>query len=366
MRIVHVIASLGMGGAETLLMHLVERQRSAGHDVHIVSLLAARQVEVPAGVDVHVLIGADRRPSAIQLLTGLSSTLRRLRADVVHAHMLHANLLTRLLRPMYRQSALISTVHSKFETANHLYRLGYRHLDRCADVTVFVSEEVRDSYVTQRLTSSNRAAVILNGIDTNRFCYNLEARVEVRREFGFGMDATVITAIGRLTEQKDYPTLLLAFSKIAPQWPHARLLIVGDGELREQIVSQVRSLGLQGRVTMAGLRRDIPAILSASDAFVLSSANEGFGLVLAEAMACGVPVVSTDCGGTAEVVGDAGLTVPTHNADALAAAIDATLRLEPAARRVQVEKARGRVEHRFTIGTSAAAWESMYRRLRDD
>ena len=122
MRIVHVIASLGMGGAETVLGLLAERQAADGHDVSIVMLLDKREVSVSRDVNV-IAIGAGGRSwtGCLAAVWRLARTLRGLRADVVHAHMLHSNLLTRLLRPLLGRPVLINTVHAIRETDNRAY-----------------------------------------------------------------------------------------------------------------------------------------------------------------------------------------------------------------------------------------------------
>ena len=361
MKIVHVIASLGMGGAETMLGLLAERQAADGHDVSIVMLLDKREIHVPQDVNVMAISPAGRSwtsyPAAVWRL---ACTLRRLRADVVHAHMLHANLASRAIRPLLRRVLLINTVHAVHETGNVVLRLAYRLLDKLADVTVFVTNAAMDRYRKERLVSATRSVVIHNGIDLARFREVEESRHAIRRRLGVADDDLVLTAIGRLTPDKDYGNLLSAFEIAARQESRIRLLVVGDGELALQLRMEVRESSIHDRVDFLGLRNDVPEILKASDLFVLSSIREGFGLVLAEAMASRIPVVSTRCGGAVEVVGDCATLVPTENAVALARGIMRALGMPREQKLAQIERAEARVSRLFSIDVAAKNWLELY------
>ena len=119
-------------------------------------------------------------------------------------------------------------------------------------------------------------------------------------------------------------------------------------------------LGVARRVHFLGIRYDIPAVIAASDVFVLSSAWEGFGLVVAEAMACERPVVATDCGGVREVVGDAGFLVPPRDSDALARSIEVALMLSQEAREKLGREARRRVVTKFSLASTAERYLALY------
>jgi len=352
---------MGMGGAESLLAEIVDRQGRDGHDVAVVTFKNVTKVPLPDGVRLYSANYAGGTPrKRIGAVLRLASVLRKLQADIVHSHMLHANLLTRMLRPFVGFPVLINTVHAAFETDNAFYRLCYRALDRLANVTAFVSRAAQRQYAEEGLTPANRSAVVYNGIDLERFGADETARAATRREFGVPDDAAVLLAIGRLTELKDYPNLFLAFDKVAKAAPNTLLLIVGDGELSEPLKRLARSSEWSDRIIFAGLRYDVPALLAAADMLVLASSYEGFGLVLAEAMACGVPVVTTNCGGTAEVVGDAGSIVPKKDPEALAAAIIETLQLPAERLDSQLLRARQRVEEMFSIDAAMAGWYRLY------
>lgn len=361
MRIVHVIASLGMGGAEVLLAGLTRLQAERGEEVHIVTLLSRRVVEIHPAVSVHDLSDGGRPRNPLKLLSRLARKLDELAPDVVHSHMLHSNLLTRLARAGRHRYRLINTVHSAYETSSRLYRLGYRLLDPLSDATVFVSREAMDRYLEEHLSSAARSRIVYNGIDVSRFERTPGARDRSRSELGVSDATRLLIAVGRLEPEKDYPALLKAFARLRVTQPDTALVVAGTGYLQGELEGMARTLGIHTSVRFLGLRRDIPELLSASDVFVLSSAWEGFGLVIAEAMACGIPVVSTDCGGTAEVVGDCGELVPPRDPIALASAIQRVLDLPPEEREALGRRARDRIVTRFSLQASLRAWDAMYR-----
>jgi glycosyltransferase involved in cell wall biosynthesis len=172
-------------------------------------------------------------------------------------------------------------------------------------------------------------------------------------------------AVGRLAPAKDYPNLLRAFAAVRAKKPDAQLWIAGDarGDERAPLESLATELGIGANVRWLGLRRDMPALLDAADALVLSSAWEGMPLAVGEAMAMEKPVVATDVGGVRELVGDAGMVVPAKDSRALAEAMLATMdqsREELAARG---SAARERVLSHFSIDATADMWEALYESL---
>jgi glycosyltransferase involved in cell wall biosynthesis len=171
---------------------------------------------------------------------------------------------------------------------------------------------------------------------------------------------TVIT-VGRHAEQKDHPTLLRAFAKVRRQMA-ARLVFVGQGPLRQELEDLAGALHVRDSVVFAGWQRNPFAWLAQADVFVLSSRYEGFGNVLVEAMACDLPVISTDCpSGPSEILenGTAGLLVPVGDVDALASAIASVLRDSPLRARLVAESRRRAPE--FDISVVGPAYEHLLR-----
>jgi glycosyltransferase involved in cell wall biosynthesis len=173
----------------------------------------------------------------------------------------------------------------------------------------------------------------------------------------------LVVNVGRLVPEKAQDVLLDAFRRLAPESAAgARLLIAGEGPERATLTATIARLGLTANATLLGARRDITALLNAADLFVLSSRMEGMPLAIAEALACGCPVVATDAPGVADLLGDAGTIVPRDDAAALAVAMQAALRSGLGSPAQQAMR-RKRIVSRFSIDAVARQWLSCYARL---
>jgi glycosyltransferase involved in cell wall biosynthesis len=186
----------------------------------------------------------------------------------------------------------------------------------------------------------------------------------MRRTFGVQAQGLLVGTVGRLHPQKGFASLLAAVARVRERLPAIRLLLVGGGALRRDLVARAEALGLAEVVIFAGSRGDVPEILAALDLFVLPSLWEGLPNAVLEAMAAGLPVVATAAGGTPEVVvdGETGLLVPPGDVTALAEAIERLLR-DPGLRRKMGEAGRKRVEGHFTIEQTVAQTVALYETL---
>ena len=360
MRICHVITGLGIGGAEQQVAELSRVLTDRGHTVSIVSLTdAAQPVPIDARMQV-VTLGLTKRPAAFaRCLHRLRRTLARFAPDVVHSHMFHANVLCRLVRPVQSMPRLICTSHSTQE-GGRLRLLALRCTDRWADRTIGVSDAVVQNLLAHQSCPAHKLGVVYNGIDVARFAPDPGLRIATRAALGIDTDTSLLLAVGRLVPAKDYPSLLAAFAQVARQQPNAMLAIAGAGPDKATLAKQAQQLGLAGRVQLLGVRHDIPALMNAADLFVSSSAWEGFGLVIAEAMACEKRVVATDCGGVREVIGSCGQLVPPRDSQALADACIAAL--DPSVQQAEVagQAARMRIVQRFSLDTAVDSWLRLY------
>ena len=169
-----------------------------------------------------------------------------------------------------------------------------------------------------------------------------------------------LVAMGRLTSQKGFDLLLQAFAKVQAQFPDWQLVILGEGEKRQELENLARQLEITEKVAMPGLVDNPFPILQQCDLFVLSSRYEGFGNVIIEAMACGLPVISTDCpSGPSEIIvsGENGILVPNQNQDELASAM-ATLMSDAPQRQTLATKAFDSLD-RFKLETIVEQWEQL-------
>nr|WP_317401952.1 glycosyltransferase [Plesiomonas shigelloides] len=362
MKILFFITGLGMGGAERQVCELADQFYIAGHTVLIISM-SGDTVTQPKSAGVRI-VSLRMKKGLLNFFSNFRmarTIVRDFNPDVVHSHMVHANLFARLLRLTVSMRKLICTAHNTNE-GGLIRMLSYRITDSLCDISTNVSQEAVDAFVLHKAVPANRMLPMHNGIDTDRFLFDSSMRKDLRKKLNLTDCDSLILAVGRLNVQKDYPNLLTAFSYIVSANTEIQLAVIGIGEEESVLTSMVDELGLNKHVHFLGLQHNVNEWLSAADVFVLSSAWEGFGLVVAEAMACKRVVVATDCGGVKEVLGDCGFLVPPQNSQALADGLSAALSLTSDEARVKGELARQRVIERYSLQEQAKRWLELYQR----
>lgn len=364
MKILFVITGLGVGGAESQVIDLADRFAQRGATV-VLAYLTGEPGILPRHSAIQVR-GLGMTHSFAGMACGYRALRRLIRdyqPDVVHSHMVHANLLARLVRLTSKVPRLICTAHSTNE-GGRLRMLAYRLTDRLGDLFTNVSGNAVAMFEAKGAAPKGRMLAVTNGIDTDRFRSDGAARQQLRAAAGLAVDTRLVLAVGRLAEAKDYPNLLRAFSSVDQGARKTVLWIAGAGALLPELQGLAAQLNLQDNVTFLGVRADTEALYNAADVFVLSSRWEGFGLVVAEAMASEKVVVATDCGGVLEVLGDCGLLVPPQNSERLAGALEQALAMGPAQSAGLGARARQRVLTRYSLQQTVATWEALYRRGR--
>jgi len=253
--------------------------------------------------------------------------LRKRRPDVMVANMGHTNLVALLARFLSRvPTRLVLTEHlavapTADDFKDRAYRVLARMAYRYAESVVAVSKGVAHSLVANVGLPKDSVEVIYNPVLTKRYWQALEAPVE--HPWFAADNPPVVLGVGRLVAQKDFPTLIQAFARVR-ETREARLMILGEGPDRSALESLIRELGLDGSVLLPGFASNPVALMASAAVFALSSVREGLPTVLIEALASGVPVVSTDCeSGPHEILqgGRLGRLVPVGDVDALASAI---------------------------------------------
>lgn len=363
-----IIESLVPAGAEQLVVHLLEhlnRDRFMPVCICLQSPTGSHyEARVQArGVPLYFLgkgAGASRG-----VFRQLDALFRQYRPAVAHTHIIGLNYAYPLML-RYRTPARVHTIHSLaprergvrvgawVRTLAFRYRIG-------GVVPVAVAEEVRASI--QTLYGYPDPPLIPNGVPTDEYAPDADSRLHWRAAHNIEPHATVVVHVGRFAPPKNHALLIGAFARVRADAP-LYLLLVGGGELQEKAREQVDALGLQARVRFLGVRADVADILNAADVFVLSSRVEGNPLSVMEAMAVGLPVVSTAVGGVPELVqhGKTGLLVPSEDRDALAGALQALID-DPARRQAMGAAARQHAIEHFDIRLTVRGYEQLYDRL---
>lgn len=358
MEIVLIITGLGMGGAEKQVCLLADRFAHLGHRVTLFSLTDSAFVK-PTHQSIKIIeLGMKKTPFGfLCAYLKLRKLIKKSQPDVIHSHMFHANIMARLLRLTTKLKRLVCTAHSNNE-GGKLRMLTYRLTNFLADINTNVSIKSVQAFIEQKAVNKGQMQAVYNGIDIHRFSPN--DNKQILATIDVPDDKFIFIAVGRLTEAKDYPNLFNAMAILKNINPNFVILVVGDGELKVELQSTVQDLDLNKHIHFLGVRNDVPALMNASDAFVLPSAWEGFGLVVAEAMACEKPVVVTDCGGVAEVLDDCGLLVKPRDSKALAQAMLDILNMTQLERQLIGKKARQHILENFAIDNIVEQWMVIY------
>ncbi len=366
MRILFLSTSMGMGGADKQLLSAAQELRARGHEVFIVSLtpLGAMGLEArAAGIPTESLEMRRGFPDP-RGMARLLRMIRTWRPDVLHSHMVHANLMARAARLFVSIPAVVSTIHNIYE-GGRLRMMAYRVTNGLVDHMTIVSDAAAERFIKERIVPRELLTVVANGVDTDEFSRlpagtreSMRESLELGREFAW-------LAVGRFEIAKDYPNMLRAFATVRERSPQAILLLVGKGSLQGETEALVETLGLSGSVRFLGVRSDVPEIMTAADGYVMSSAWEGMPMVLLEAAAAGLPIVSTIAGGNQEVVRDeeSGFLVPPRDSEALAVAMLRLMELPEAQRRSLGELGREHIRSHYGLTRVAERWEDLYREV---
>ncbi len=375
--VVHVITRLDRGGSSGVVLDLARIQAERGFRVTVLTGPAADPQEdltayqARSGVSIifaSSLIRAVRPVSDFRAFGEIRRCIRSLRPDLVHTHTSKAGILGRLGAYAAGVRPLVHTPHGHiFYGYFHPWKtrcfiLAERAAARITSRIVTLTVQGRKDHLREGIGSPDQYRVVPSGIDTRR--YASADRACVRLETGWS-NAPVVGWAGRLTAVKNCAGFLRAAAMVSRVRNTVRFLVAGEGEERGMLERLAAGLGLGDRVRFLGDRRDMPEVFAAMDVFVLSSRNEGFGRVLAEAMASGVPVISTAVGGAAEVLGngETGILVQPDCPDALAEAIMRLLNDADARKRLRDRGLRRVAE--FDIGVTAEEYERVYREVLD-
>ena len=362
LNIVYVITGLDYGGAETLLVNKAIHLRK-NHEVSIITLKKPKALVEELESNKIPVFSLDLKPVSLPVaLIKYRKLIRRLDPDVVHSHLIHANLFTRLAASKKRTYRLVQTTHGGKEGGHNLLDQLYRFTNHIPDFITSVSQEGVDKFRQRTRFKGSNITYVINPVNVEKFAPGPAVRNEIRKELGLE-DHFAWLAVGRFFEQKNYPNMLHAFKKAVAQHANARLLIAGKGPDKEAVEYLIRELNLTGHVTLLGVRSDVDRLMKGVDGYLMSSAWEGLPIVLLEAAASGLPIVATDVGGNAEVVHDGknGYLVPTKDSERLAEAVSKLMQLPERERSAFAQESRNIVKERFATQAVAGKLLNIYR-----
>lgn len=363
LRILHVITGLEVGGAERVLLETARYQAAEGHEVNVCSLRPGGPLEAAVREVCPVFTANMGHALTPQVVWRLARLMRRGDYDIAHSYLYQANLVTRVAARLAGVPVNISSVRCSYTWLNWKHFAVDRWTAHLADCITSVSEATRQFSIKREGLPAARIVTLPNGIDVSRFaaidCQ--AARTTLREALGYGPDELVVCTTGRLHEQKGHTYLFQAAEQLKEQYPHLRLLVIGDGPQRAALEAECRVRGLAGMVTFLGMRKDVPELLAASDLFAFPSLYEGMPNAVLEAMAMSLPVVASTADGTVEIIEHEqhGLLVPPGDTSALKDAL-ARLMADAALRRQFAEAGHRRVVEEFTFQKTMQQTEALY------
>jgi glycosyltransferase involved in cell wall biosynthesis len=361
--ILHLIETGGPGGAETVYLNLIRRlQPTRWRSIAVVPMRGwVHDQLVASGVEPHLV--PERHSLDLRFFRRLAGLIKGYDVDLIHAHLFGSAVRAALLSEVLRVPA-IATLHGGIDVgaAERFRSAKVALLNHGLERVVFVSEALRRSFLETVPLRGELTMVIPNGIDASRFTGGDGSAF--RLELGIRADDFVVGAVGSPGRHaKGLDILLEVAAILKTRSPGIRVVLVGDleGGRGNDILAQRAALGLARDVIVTGFRADVDRALAAFDVYALTSRSEGFSLSLVEAMAAGLPVVSTRCGGPELILNDGhiGILVENGSAQAVASAIIG-LRADVNRRRSLGAAAREEVRRRFTLDAQINAYEALY------
>ena len=361
-RSVHIDTAQTWRGGQNQVLQLVTGLEAIGHPAVLVAH-ADGELKRRAGEGLRFVGITPRSEFDVRAAWQLSHVLADVQPDVVHAHdpmaVSLAAMALQMKTGLARTPRVVASRRVDFHLKRHAFsRWKYSHVDVFLAASDTIGQILMDDGI-----EAGRIVTVHDGVNVDLI--DKQPLVEVHAAFWLPKGVPVVGNVAALAPHKGQKHLVAAAALVVREVPDTRVVIIGDGELREPLERQVRDLGLERHVLLAGFRSDVLGLLKSFDLFVMSSVTEGLGSAILEAMACRRAVVGTRAGGIPEVVvpGVTGLLAPPHDEPALAAAMVELLR-DPSRRDAMGAAGRARVVDQFSIEKMVLATLAVYEQAR--
>lgn len=364
LHIAHVISALGTGGMENIVANLAGEQKRRGYDVHVICIRdfgptseKLKRKEVPFYL---CHFKSRLHPGSVRELKNL---FEELKINVVQTHNYRPNVSGTISAKFAKIPVILSTLHTVNRWDTFRQYMMDRLLCRMRDAIVCVSAEVRDQYQYKTKCPDEKLHVIHNGVPSHYFELTPPDNGFYEKH-GINPREQLILSVARMVPVKDHVTLLKAFKKVVSEVESVKLLLVGDGPLRDDLEKLAEQSGIKDKVYFAGYQYDMENWLAAADMAVLSSHVEGLPCFVVEAMAAGLPVVATAVGGTLETLvdGESGFFAPQEDSDYMAKRIISLLKDDDLKKRLS-ENASRKARKDFSIESMCDKSISLYKEI---
>ncbi|MEA2596597.1 MAG: hypothetical protein QOF01_3066 [Thermomicrobiales bacterium] len=373
MKTLHVISGLHTGGAEVMLLRLLEHLQTSTHEPYVIGLTHPGHISAciaELGIPVEMLNSRRRVPDP-SIVLNVARSMRRFRPDVVQTWMYHSDLIGGLAARAAGNPP-VAWCLQQGDLSPHLNKRSTLLTARaCALLSsrlpaaiVCCAESTRHLHVEFGYHPA-KMLVIPNGFDLDRFRPDPDARLAIRRELGLPEHGRLVGMLARFHPYKDHRNFVNAAGIVRQQRDDVHFVLAGARISwdNSELVSWIDEAGIRDRIHLLGVRHDTPAVQASLDVACLSSRGEGLPLTVGEAMACGVPCAVTDVGDAALLVGDTGRVVPPCDSAALAEACLSLLSLNAEDHRRLGESARRRIAARYSLPWVARQYAELHERL---
>jgi len=365
-KILHIVEDLKVGGLEKILASIVLSLDKSKYDVQVWCLARGghiAQALIGQGMSVRIF-NLKSYYSPLQIVA-LASFMKEEQFHLIHTHGYFASTFGRLAAIWARIPVVVTHVHSTYHDYGKRNLLIERVLSYFTDRIICVSQVVQKFVIEIEGINEQKTCVVYNGADIPLIIENPEKIISGKRQWGIEQNDIVVVIVASLTENKGHKILLEAFKAVTQFLYGIKLLIVGDGPQNGVLKSMSIKLDIDENVIFVGEQDNIQEMLQISDLFVLSSLfREGLSIALIEAIAMGLPVITTNIGGNPEIIKDGvnGFLVPPGDADRLAHAIE-ILVSDPELRELMGRQGRKIYEQKFTLSRMIKQIETLYDQL---
>ena len=363
-KIVYMSNSLGPGGAQMMLYRLLARIDREKFQPVVISLLKTEKSlqEKIEALEIKVYVQNFKSSFDFLAYLNLYRLLKELSPNILQTQLFAADILGRIMGRLLKIPVIITSIRNVYYGSSVRY-LVFKLTENFASRTVFVSKAAAERFIKMKILPEAKAKVIYNGLDPDLFYSGFnEVAKSKKKALGLPEEGFLLLSVGRLTRQKGYHSLFRALDLMRKTNDNFFLILAGSGPLKHELQAEVEELGLTGKVKFLGYSDNVPALMAAADALVLSSSWEGLPGVVMEAMASELPVVATDVGGTSELVDDGktGYLVEPANPGDMKEALDKLISLSEEERRTMGKAGREKVKKQFHVEKMTRDYEQLY------
>ncbi|MFW5888114.1 MAG: glycosyltransferase [Patescibacteria group bacterium] len=361
-KIMYVLTGLHTGGAEVLLRDLLRKIDREKFEPVVVSIVPIGQIgkEIEQAGDRVISLKINRKWNFLLMFGRFLKLIKKEKPQIIHAHLFHAIFLSRLAKLFNKKTKIISTIHNE-NIGGRSREFLLRMTDRLSDITNTISQRVSEIMVDKKVVKKDKVRTVYNGIDLEKFYPDPEKGKKIKERLDIENNYPVLISVGRLAEAKGFGYLLESVKELKKEYNDIVLIILGEGEKRQELESKIKDLNLENNIFLSGNKSNVVDYLNSADIFVSSSLWEGLPTAILEAMACGLPVVATNVGGTAEIVEDGrqGLLMDSQSPEQITEKVTYLLNNDEKKDKFRKE-ARIKIKNNFTLEEMVKNYEKMY------